>query len=75
MRSAGTWGRIIDLVLADGADIGRERHAQSLIIETRAITIAETRARSIEAVGGEAVVIVVSHLSKTASVKAHSWVS
>jgi hypothetical protein len=68
--SAGSW--VVDRIFIDGADLGRERDAQPLRVEARS-TRAEASGRGIEP-GREAVIgVVVSHLSKTASVHALIW--
>ena len=73
MRAAGAGSRVVDRVLVDRADLGRERDAQPLRVEARS-TRAEASGRGIEP-GGEAVsvVVVVSHLSETTSVHARIW--
>jgi hypothetical protein len=73
VRATGAWGGVIDSVLVDGADLGRERDAQPLRVEARS-TRAEAGGRGIEP-GGEAVIVVVvkSHLSETTSVHALIW--
>jgi hypothetical protein len=74
VRAAGAGSRVVDRVLVDRADLGRERDAQPLRVEARS-TRAEASGRGIEP-GREAVsvvVVVVSHLSETTSVHARIW--
>jgi hypothetical protein len=71
---ARSW--IIDGVLIDGSDLGRKGNTQPLRVDARTATskAGAWKADSIrgEAMAGSVVVgSVVSHLSKTASVKAH----
>jgi len=73
VRAAGAGSRVVDRVLVDRADLGRERDAQPLRVEARS-TRAEASGRGIEP-GREAVsvVVIVSHLSETTSVHARIW--
>jgi hypothetical protein len=73
VRATGARGWVIDCVLVDGTDLGREGDAQPLRVEARS-TRAEAGGRGIEP-GRKAVIVVVvkSHLSETTSVHALIW--
>lgn len=74
VRAARARSRVVDRVLIDGSDLGGKGDAQPFGVEAWA-TSSKARTRETDGVGGEAVaggvVIVVSHLSKTASANAH----